>query len=65
MANVPGIVSHYPNSHVETLRGSIWNDVLSLLGKDGEQIMMDLLIDCGLFLTVSNGKGNLYQLSGI
>ncbi|GJC83839.1 telomerase reverse transcriptase [Colletotrichum liriopes] len=36
-----------------------------LLGKSGEQIMIDLLIDTAMFLPVKAGVGNLYQLSGI
>lgn len=36
-----------------------------LLGKSGEQIMIDLLIDTAIFLPVRAGHGNMYQLSGI
>jgi telomerase reverse transcriptase len=36
-----------------------------LLGKEGERIMIDLLVDCALFRSVKAGKGNLYQLGGI
>jgi telomerase reverse transcriptase len=36
-----------------------------LLGKEGERIMIDLLVDCAIFRAVKAGKGNLYQLCGI
>ena len=35
-----------------------------LLGKEGDRIMLDLLVDCAIFRSVKAGKGNLYQLSG-
>jgi telomerase reverse transcriptase len=35
-----------------------------LLGKEGERIMLDLLVDCAVFRLVKAGKGNLYQLVG-
>ena len=34
------------------------------MGKDGEEIMLDLLLDCGIFLAVEKGTNNYYQLSG-
>ena len=61
---IPGIVSHYPNSHVNTVKSATWADVLGLLGKEGSKIMLDLLLNCGVFVIVNNGRGNLYQLSG-
>ncbi len=36
-----------------------------LFGKAGEQIMMDLLLDCAIFTAIETGKGNLCQLSGV
>jgi len=34
------------------------------MGKDGERTMMDLILDCGIFLPVRSGHGSYYQLSG-
>jgi hypothetical protein len=34
------------------------------MGKEGERAMIDLLLDCGIFLPVENGRGNYRQLSG-
>ncbi|KAK3310065.1 uncharacterized protein B0T15DRAFT_22848 [Chaetomium strumarium] len=62
---IPGLHSVYPNQHVQALRASPWPQLLMLLGKEGERIMIDLLVDCAIFRSVKAGKGNLYQLSGI
>ncbi|KAL8798147.1 MAG: hypothetical protein Q9182_006915 [Xanthomendoza sp. 2 TL-2023] len=61
---IPGVALHYPNSHVGTLKSRSWSDLLNLLGRDGEQIMLDLLLECAIYASVENGKGNYYQLSG-
>ncbi len=64
LLGIPGIALHYPNSHVGTLKRRPWSDLPSLLGKDGEQIMLDLLLECAVYAGVENGQGNFYQLSG-
>lgn len=64
MASIPGVVSHFPNSHVSTIKNTVWADVLSLLGKEGERIMLDLILKSGIFIAVQSGRGNYYQLSG-
>lgn len=61
---IPGIVSHYPNDHVNTLKGPGWTSILNLLGKEAERIMLDLLLDNDIFVPVATGSGNYYQLSG-
>ncbi|KAJ0340753.1 hypothetical protein COL922a_003128 [Colletotrichum nupharicola] len=48
-----------------TLKASPWPQLLMLLGKSGEQIMIDLLIDTAIFLPAQAGVGNMYQLSGM
>ncbi|KAF9878997.1 putative telomerase reverse transcriptase [Colletotrichum karsti] len=54
----------HTNQFVETLTDSPWPQLLMLLGKSGEQIMIDLLSDTAIFKPVQAGAGNLYQLSG-
>ena len=49
---------------MNTVKSAVWADVLGLLGKEGDRIMLDLILNCGIFVIVDNGKGNLYQLSG-
>ncbi|KAI9832402.1 MAG: hypothetical protein M1819_004390 [Sarea resinae] len=63
--SIPGLVSHSPNPYVDTVKSSLWGDMLSLLGKEGERLMIDLVLDCGIFSPVSKGIGNFYQISGV
>ncbi|KAK4128774.1 hypothetical protein N657DRAFT_629813 [Parathielavia appendiculata] len=62
---IPGLCSIYPNQHVQTLKASPWPQLLMQLGKEGERIMIGLLLDCAIFRPVKAGKGNFHQLSGI
>ncbi len=64
IAGIPGVVSHYPNANVNALKGSSWTEILGLLGKEGDRIMLDLVLDCGVYLAGDEGQGNYYQLSG-
>jgi telomerase reverse transcriptase len=34
------------------------------MGKEGERTMIDLILDCGIFLPVENTYGTFHQLSG-
>ncbi len=61
---IPGIISTHPNEHVASLRSPAWSRLLSALGKGADRIMIDLLLDCGIFVSVPAGVGNFYQLSG-
>jgi hypothetical protein len=54
----------YPNVHVTAMKGSPWTQVLVLMGKEGEKIMIDLILDCGIFVAIESGQGNYHQLSG-
>ncbi|KAL1956097.1 hypothetical protein VTO42DRAFT_7616 [Malbranchea cinnamomea] len=66
MSNIPGIVPQYPNKNVFLLKNFPWTNVLGLLGKNCEEIMLHLLLDCGLFIQLEGAKsGTYYQLSGI
>ena len=64
VAGIAGIVSYYPNTNVKVLKGSYWPEVLALLGKEGERILLDLFLDCGIFIAGDEGVDNYYQLSG-
>lgn len=61
---MPGITSTHPNGHVEAIKSSPWPEILLLMGKDGERMMIDLIVECGIFVLVSKGHGTYYQLSG-
>lgn len=62
--NITGIVTQFSNHNVETLRQGAWAEVLGLLGSNGEEIMMQLLFDCGIFAAINARRGIYYQLSG-
>ncbi|KAL2072875.1 hypothetical protein VTL71DRAFT_12218 [Oculimacula yallundae] len=64
-SSIPGIISTYPNSHVTEMKARPWPQILMLLGKDGEKGMIDLVLDCGIFLAVENSHGAFNQLSGL
>ncbi|KAL9099832.1 MAG: hypothetical protein Q9163_004720 [Psora crenata] len=64
VAGIPGIVSHYPNSNVNVLKGAVWAEILALLGKDGEEIMLDALLGASIFAIIPGCRDNYYQLSG-
>lgn len=63
--NIPGLVAQFPNHNVRSLKSAPWADVLGLLGEHGDEIMMRLLFDCGIFCPVDARKGMFYQLSGM
>jgi len=61
---IPGVLSVHPNDHVISMKTDPWPHVLALMGKEGERAMIDLLLDCGIFLLVESGRGTYHQLSG-
>ncbi|KAK1782090.1 Telomerase ribonucleoprotein complex RNA binding domain-containing protein [Copromyces sp. CBS 386.78] len=62
---IPGVYSVHTNTCVRTLKEAPWPQFLLLLGQEGESIMLDLLLDCAVFVAVKQGKGNLLQVSGV
>lgn len=42
-----------------------WPKILALLGKEGERAMVDLILDCGIFLAIEGCHGVYSQLSGM
>jgi telomerase reverse transcriptase len=66
--DIPDVSRLFTNSLVETLTSNNWCHLLRTLGKGGDTIMADLLLDCAIFEPTNNSdpdKGNLYQLSGM
>ncbi|KAL1879940.1 hypothetical protein VTK73DRAFT_6636 [Phialemonium thermophilum] len=62
---IPGLFALHKNCQVQELKQSPWPQLLMLLGKAGERVMIDLLLDCAVFTEVASGRGNYCQLSGI
>ncbi|GAD98225.1 telomerase reverse transcriptase [Paecilomyces variotii No. 5] len=63
-SSIPGIVARYPNPSVSALKRAPWTAVLGLLGENGEEIMLRLLLDCGIFSCMNPENGAFYQFSG-
>lgn len=61
---IHGLYSLYFNERVAAMKQAPWPQLLQLWGKSGEAMMINLLLDCSLFLHVDAGHGNYYQLSG-
>ncbi|QPC66784.1 hypothetical protein HYE67_009015 [Fusarium culmorum] len=63
--NIPDLSIRHHNSHVKALRESPWPQLLALLGKAGEEIMIKLLVDASIYVAVEAGLSNYHQLSGV
>lgn len=61
---VPGVYVTTDNPHVHELKDSSWSSLPGLLGRGAEQILIEMLMDCGLFEPVENSS-NTRQLSGL
>lgn len=61
---IPGVLSTHLNTHATALKASPWPQILMLMGKEGEKTMIDLILDCGIYVAVESGQGSYYQLSG-
>jgi telomerase reverse transcriptase len=46
------------------LKNSPWPQILAIMGKEGQKIMIDLVLDCGIYIAIECGHGNYFQLSG-
>lgn len=62
--SVQGLYSIYPNERVASLKQMPWQHLLSLLGRAGEGMMINMLLDCAIFIPIQIGQSNYYQLSG-
>ena len=62
---LPGIYAAHHNRHAQSLKEDPWPQLLTLFGKDGGRMMIDLLVDCSIFLSIDAGHNNYYQLSGM
>ena len=54
--------SNRTNASVMSSRA--WQELLQLLGKDGDKVMLDIILYCGVFIPADIGKDNLIQVSG-
>lgn len=62
---IPGILSQVPNEYVHQLKAEPWTRLSALLGKHGGQTLIDMFLECGIFLPLESGNGNLLQICGL
>lgn len=62
---IPGVYTQFENPNVAALQADPWPQVLALLGQSGESVMIDLLMDCSVFIKIETGFSNYYQLNGM
>lgn len=65
LPGIPGIVCKHSNAHVETVVSSAWCTLLKILGKGGDIVMVDLLLENCLFVTTNDNAKSLKQFSGM
>jgi telomerase reverse transcriptase len=46
------------------MKAAPWTQVLTLMGREGERTMIDMILDCGVFISIEAGTGSYHQLSG-
>jgi hypothetical protein len=61
---IPGIVCNFTNPHTSYVVSKAWCSLLSLLGKGGDIVMVDLLLESCLFLPTGDSPSSLRQFSG-
>ena len=62
--SIPGItLDGRPNS-ANTLKTKEWHQIATLLGAHGYPVMLELLLDHGLFMPICNGSKTVTQVSG-
>jgi telomerase reverse transcriptase len=62
---IPGVISLHPNASAGKFKRKPWTEILSLLGSSGQFVLRNLLLDCGVFIRIDQGKDNLHQISGV
>ena len=62
---IPGLTSVRVNVFAQALKSRPWNEIYSLLGSRQNEILRSLLLDCGIFVRMDEGKDNLQQICGI
>lgn len=64
ISSIPGLASAHSNEYAERLRSPAWNIILGLAGDGGEDLIVDLLLNCGLYAQVEKSQGIYYQICG-
>jgi hypothetical protein len=70
-SSIPGLLARSSNCNVRTLKGPAWCRLHALLGEGGDRLIMDLLLQCAIFVPIKDSHGdrinlgNYCQLSGV
>lgn len=62
---IPGVICLHANECARKLQRRPWTEILSMLGSSGNAILRNLLLDCGVFVRIDQGKENLHQICGV
>nr|OQO19315.1 hypothetical protein B0A51_11621 [Rachicladosporium sp. CCFEE 5018] len=62
-AGIPGVYLCGPTRFASQLRARPWTGLCHLLGRGGDRIVSELLMDCGLFSPIDGGS-NVMQICG-
>ena len=65
ITSIPGVISLHNNESARKLKRKPWTEILTLLGSRGSTVLRDLLLDCGVFVRIEQGKDNLHQICGV
>ncbi|GAB7337712.1 hypothetical protein MBLNU457_g2995t1 [Dothideomycetes sp. NU457] len=61
---IPGLVTAHPNQYFEKLKTTPWTQLSTILGKNGDKILIRLFQECGIYVPLSATNGSLNQVSG-
>ncbi|KAG9196339.1 telomerase reverse transcriptase [Alternaria panax] len=64
-SSIPNLQERQPNSYRRTLKEPVWCRLHALLGQGGDRTMIDMLLECSIFIPVNADMGNYCQLSGV
>ncbi|KAL6709686.1 Telomerase reverse transcriptase [Coniothyrium glycines] len=64
-SSIPGLLERHPNEYVRAFKGPLWCRLHALLGQGGDRIMMDMLMDCAVFMPIEGDRDNYIQLCGL
>jgi telomerase reverse transcriptase len=62
---IPGVISLHANESVTKFKCEPWTEILSLVGSRGDVVLRNMLLDCGVFVRIDQGKDNLHQICGV
>ena len=59
-----GIIADCSNPHVKIIKSQVWADLLTEIGKGGDKIFTNLLVNCAMFMPIAEDQSRLRQFNG-